>query len=76
MWHHKTRPLTFSLSVDQFHKDDVNHLFSSSQDKYSITIDWSGDHYLGIAVLQLQFHKQKYVISSMVPKRMSLSSTL
>jgi len=25
-----------------FNKDEANHLFSALQDKYSITIDWSG----------------------------------
>jgi len=43
-----THPITFTLAVDDFgikyfNKDNANHLFSTHQDKYSITIDWSGD---------------------------------
>jgi len=47
MWHHTTRPLTFTLAINDFgikyfSQQDANHLLSALQDKYSITIDWSG----------------------------------
>jgi len=51
MWRHTTHLITFTLVVDDFgNKDNTNHLFSALQDKYSITIDWSGDSYLGITI--------------------------
>ena len=31
-----------------FQMDVANHLFSVFHDKYSITIEWSGDSYLGL----------------------------
>jgi len=55
MWYHTTQPITFTLAVDDFgikyfNKDDANQLFSALQDNYSITIDWSGDSYLGLTI--------------------------
>ena len=55
MWHHATRPLTFTLAVDDFgikyfSRQDANHLLSALEDKYSITIDWSGDSYLALNI--------------------------
>ena len=55
MWCHTTRPITFTLAVDDFrikyfNKDNANNLFSALQYKYSITIDCSGDSYLGLTI--------------------------
>jgi len=50
MWRHTTRPITFTLGVDDFGIKYFNHLFSALQDKYSITISWSGDSYLGLTI--------------------------
>ena len=55
MWHHTTQPPTFTLTVDDFgikyfSNQDANHLLSALKDKYSITINWSGDLYLGLNI--------------------------
>jgi len=55
MWHHTTQPLAFTLAVDDFgikyfSKQDANDLVSPLQEKNSITIDWSGDMYLGLSI--------------------------
>jgi len=55
MWHHTTHPIKFTLAVNYFgvkyfNKDEANHLFSALQDKYSLSIDWSGDSYLGLTI--------------------------
>ena len=68
LWFHKTRPLAFTLCVDDFackwqSKDDINHLFDSIKTKYPLKIDWDGKKYLGI---DLEWHyDEKYVILSM-----------
>ena len=55
MWRHNTHLITFTLSINDlgvkyFSKDDTKHLSSALQDKYSITTDWYGSSYLGIAI--------------------------
>lgn len=47
--------MRFSLAVDDFgikyfSKDNSNHLIAAVQDKYTITIDWSGDSYLRLTI--------------------------
>jgi hypothetical protein len=53
LWRHKSRPLTFTLIVDNFgvkfvNKADVNHLISSIKKTYTLTEDWTGNLYCGI----------------------------
>ena len=53
LWTHKTRPIHFSLVVDDFgvkyiNKDDAQHLIDSLATYYPITIDWTGDRYCGV----------------------------
>ena len=38
------------IGVKYFSKDDANHLLSTLQDKYSITIDCSDDSYIGLTI--------------------------
>jgi hypothetical protein len=52
---HDTRPIMFSLVVDDFgvkyiNRDDVEYLASTLKQLYDITMDWSGSKYLGITV--------------------------
>ena len=37
------------FDIKWFQKDDAKHLFSALQDKYSLTIDCSGDSHLGLS---------------------------
>jgi hypothetical protein len=52
---HTTRPVTFCLTVDDFDikyvgQDNAKHLFAALQDIYTITLDWSGTKYCGLAL--------------------------
>jgi hypothetical protein len=53
LWKHVSRPITFTLVVDDFGvkyvaKDDVDHLVSSIKKSYKLTEDWTGNLYCGI----------------------------
>ena len=53
LWKHKTRPVVFSLVVDDFGvkyvgKENADHLVNSLQADYKITIDWTGGTFCGI----------------------------
>jgi hypothetical protein len=50
---HETRSISFCLVVDDFGvkyigKENAEHLIQNLQSHYEITIDWSGDTYLGM----------------------------
>ena len=52
---HETRPIMFTLVVDDFgikykRHEDVQHLISTLQLLYKITIDWTGSKYLGYTI--------------------------
>ena len=51
MWRHESRPLTFTLVVDDFgikfvNKSDVDHLISSIKTMYSLTIYIVASHWI------------------------------
>ena len=53
LWRHLTRPISFTLVVDDFGvkyvgKEHVDHLIKCIREKYELTEDWSGDLYCGI----------------------------
>jgi len=53
LWRHVTRPVLFSLVVDDFEikyvgNQHAQHLFTSLRENYKITEDWTGELYLGI----------------------------
>ena len=55
LWKHDTRPIQFTLVVDNFgakyvNKDDVMHLQQVLEEHYQITTDWSGTRYIGITI--------------------------
>ncbi len=55
LWRHKSRPLTFTLVVDDFgvkyvDKVDVDHLISSIKMTYKLTEDWTGNLHCGITL--------------------------
>jgi hypothetical protein len=58
LWRHYTKPLSFTLVVDDFgvkctNKADAQHLISTLQLLYSVTEDWEPTQYCG---LTLEFH--------------------
>ena len=53
LWEHDTRPITFTLVVDDFgvkyvNKEDINHLMNALKENYTVTEDWEGERYIGI----------------------------
>ena len=52
---HETRPIAFSLVVDDFGvkykgREHAEHLIAALQELYEITTDWTGSKYLGIVI--------------------------
>ena len=55
LWRHHTRPILFSLVVDDFGIKTVGrahakHLLSALRELYWVTADWSGTRYLGLTL--------------------------
>jgi hypothetical protein len=55
LWKHDSRPLTFTLVVDDFgvkyeSKEDADHLIASIKSTYKLTKDWTGNLYCGISL--------------------------
>ncbi len=56
LWYHKTRPISFTLVVNDFGfkyvgKEHVDHLIEClKQSKYKLTKDWTGSLYCGITL--------------------------
>ncbi len=55
LWKHESRPLTFTLVVDDFgvkyeSKDDVDHLIASMKSTYKLTEDWTGNLFCDISL--------------------------
>ena len=53
LWTHKTRPISFTLVVDDFGvkyvgKEHATHLISILKQFYEISEDWTGSKYIGI----------------------------
>jgi Reverse transcriptase (RNA-dependent DNA polymerase) len=67
LWKHDTRPVMFTLVVDDFgvqyvDKDDFDHLTSALQQKYTISIDMTGEKYCGLT-LQWDYNKRTCDVS-------------
>jgi hypothetical protein len=55
LWYHESRPISFTLVVDDFgvkyvNKEDVDHLVASIKTTYTLTKDWTSNLYCGIAL--------------------------
>ena len=58
---HKTRPISFTLVVDDFgikyiHQRDVDHLYKAIAEKYTFKLDMDGKQYIGV---QLEWNYKK-----------------
>ena len=56
LWRHITRPILFSLVVDDFgakyiDKADADHLIAALKKHYEISEDWTGGLYCGITIM-------------------------
>ena len=55
LWKHVSRPIQFSLVVDDFgvkysRKEDVDHLIETLKKDFTLSEDWEGDLYCGITL--------------------------
>ncbi len=55
LWRHLTRPISFTLVVNDFGvkyvgREHVEHLIKCIKEKYEVTEDWSSDLYCGITL--------------------------
>ena len=55
LWKHDTRPIQFTLVVDDFGvkntpQEDVIHLKTVIEHDYTVTADWTGKRYIGITL--------------------------
>ncbi len=55
LWKHATRPISFTLMVDNFGvkytpQDDIEYLIKCIMEKYELTMDWDGDLYCSICL--------------------------
>ena len=53
LWTHNTRPISFTLVVDDFEikyvgKEHADFVLGIFQDHYELSIDWSGTKYIGL----------------------------
>ena len=55
LWKHDTKPILFSLVVDNFGvkyigQENFDHLIQSLQKLYTISIDWTGSLFCGLTI--------------------------
>ena len=67
LWKHDTKPITFTLVVDDFgvkyvNKADVNYLTNALKETYTVTEDWEGKIYVGIH-LRWNYANKKSVLA-------------
>jgi hypothetical protein len=55
LWKHATRPISFTLVVDNLgikctHQEDIEHLIKCIKETHKLTMDWGGNLYCGICL--------------------------
>jgi hypothetical protein len=66
LFRHKTRPITFTLVVDDFGvkyvgRQHADHLLQCLQEIYTVTTDWEGTKYCGLTLEWDYTHRQVHV---------------
>lgn len=66
-WKHESRPISFTLCVDDFcvkyvGKEHAQHLLAVLQEHYTISQDWTGNRYLGLT-LDWDYENQEVHVS-------------
>ena len=66
LWKHKTRPICFSLVVDDFavkyvNRDDANHLVDTIKKYYPITVDEDTTKYIGLTIQWDYIKRQAHI---------------
>ena len=67
LWRHQTRPLKFSLVVDDFgikyeRQEDITHLFDALKTIYKISKEWYGKLYYGLN-LKWDYYMREVLVS-------------
>jgi hypothetical protein len=67
LWKHDTRPVSFSLVVDDFGvkyvgREHAQHLIDAIKESYPISVDWSGKIYCGVT-LDWDYIKRQVILS-------------
>ena len=69
LWHHKTRPISFTLVVDFGIKyvgcQHLNHLLSALRNIYTVTVDKHSTKYLGLTI---DWHYNKGYVEISMPE--------
>ncbi len=55
IWTHETRPITFTLAVDNFaikimSENNADHIINVLKKNYTITVDWEATKYIGLII--------------------------
>jgi endonuclease I len=69
LWRHDTRPITFTLVVDDFRikyvgKEHADHLLQALKQYYEVTEDWTGALYCGI---KLEWNYDNKIVDLSMP---------
>ena len=78
LWKHRTRPIQFCLTVDDFGvkyvgKEHAEHLLTDLQEHYKVTTDWIGNRYIGIHMhWDYQNHKVHLFMPGYVKKALTI----
>jgi hypothetical protein len=67
LWRHDTKPITFTLAVDDFRikylgKENADHLLNALKEHYEVTEDWAKKLYCGIS-LDWNYHNRTVDLS-------------
>ena len=67
LWRHDTRPISFSLVVDDFGvkyvgKEHAQHLLDTVRKYYKCSCDWAGERYCGLTI-KWDYHGRKVHLS-------------
>ncbi len=67
LWKHESRPIQFTLVVDNFgvkyvQKADADHLMTCLKEHYAVSEDWEGTRYVGLT-LKWDYDKRTCIIS-------------
>jgi hypothetical protein len=68
LWKHDTRPIQFTLVVDNFGvkhvgEEHAQHLKNTLELHYKLTCNWTGTRYIGITFLDWDYNKQQVHLS-------------
>ncbi|KAL7476822.1 hypothetical protein ACHAW6_002658, partial [Cyclotella cf. meneghiniana] len=78
LWRHKTHPIQFVLTVDDFgvkyvSREHFEHLYCILCQHYTVTTDWAGELYIGI---HLQWDYESHQVHLFMPRYVQKALTI